>query len=73
MFETAPLLPWLLWAAVTAIETRNETGAARAMLGTGLIAGLIVLAGHFQTALYSFLRWRCLSRYTTDYCCGERW
>lgn len=50
MFETASLLPWFLWAAVTAIET----GAPRAMLGTGLIAGLVVLAGHFQTALYSF-------------------
>jgi len=50
MFETAALLPWLLWAAVTAVET----GAPRAIVGTGLIAGLIVLAGHFQTALYSF-------------------
>jgi len=50
MFETASLLPWFLWAAVNAIET----GAPRAMLGTGLIAGLVVLAGHFQTALYSF-------------------
>ena len=50
MFETASLLPWLLWAALAAIET----GAPRAMAGTGLIAGLIVLAGHFQTALYSF-------------------
>lgn len=50
MFETASLLPWLLWAALTALET----GTPRAMLGTGLIAGLVVLAGHFQTALYSF-------------------
>lgn len=50
MFETAALLPWLLWAAVTAVES----GAPRAIVGTGLIAGLIVLAGHFQTALYSF-------------------
>ena len=50
MFETASLLPWLLWAAIAAIES----GAARDMLAAGLIAGLVVLAGHFQTALYSF-------------------
>ena len=50
MFEAAALLPWLLWSAAVAIET----GTARAMLITGLIAGLIVLAGHFQAALYAF-------------------
>jgi hypothetical protein len=50
MFETAALLPWLLWAAASAIET----GAVRDVLLTGLIAGLVVLAGHFQTALYAF-------------------
>jgi hypothetical protein len=50
MFETAALLPWLLWSALIAIET----GAPSAMLLTGAIAGLLVLAGHFQTALYSF-------------------
>jgi hypothetical protein len=51
MFESAALLPWLLWSALVAIET----GAPREMLLTGAIAGLLVLAGHFQTALYSFL------------------
>ncbi|MGH9557640.1 MAG: hypothetical protein ACRD30_00265, partial [Bryobacteraceae bacterium] len=50
MFETAALLPWLLWSALIAIDT----GAFRAMLLTGLIGGALVLAGHFQTALYSF-------------------
>jgi len=50
MFETAALAPWLLWAALVAIES----GKARAMVVTGGIGGLIVLAGHFQTALYSF-------------------
>ncbi len=50
MFETAALLPWLLWSALIAIET----GAPLAMLLTGSIAALVVLAGHFQTALYSF-------------------
>ena len=50
MFETAALLPWLLWAAALAMET----GAMRDVLLTGLIAGLVILAGHFQTALYAF-------------------
>ena len=50
MFETAALLPWLLWAAASAMES----GAMRDVLLTGLIAGLVVLAGHFQTALYAF-------------------
>ncbi len=50
IFETAALFPWLLWAAALAIET----GAIREMLLTGMIAGLVILAGHFQTALYAF-------------------
>jgi hypothetical protein len=50
IFETAAMLPWLLWSALIAIET----GAPRAMIRTGVIAGVLVLAGHFQTALYSF-------------------
>src|SRR5580698_3189209 len=51
MFETAALLPWLLWSALMALE--SETFAA--LLLPGVIGGLIVLIGHFQTALYSFL------------------
>lgn len=50
MFETAALLPWLLWAALEALES----GTLRTMLVAGLIGGLIILAGHFQTALYCF-------------------
>jgi hypothetical protein len=50
MFETAALLPWLLWAASSAVES----GAIADIVGSGLIAGMLVLAGHFQTALYSF-------------------
>ncbi len=50
MFETAALLPWLLWAALGAIES----GSAPSMALTAGIAGLVVLAGHFQAALYSF-------------------
>jgi len=50
MFETAALFPWMMWAAMKALES----GAARDLAITGLIAGLLVLAGHFQTALYAF-------------------
>jgi hypothetical protein len=50
IFETAALLPWLLWGATVAIET----GATRDILVTGLIAGVLILIGHFQTALYAF-------------------
>jgi hypothetical protein len=47
MFETAALLPWLLWSALLALE-------GGPILLPGLIGGFIVLAGHFQSALYSF-------------------
>src|SRR5580692_7203471 len=50
MFETAALLPWLLWAALRALED----GAMPWILLTGVIGGLVALIGHFQTALYSF-------------------
>jgi len=50
MFETAALLPWLLWSALLALEAETFV----AMLLPGVIGGLIVLVGHFQTALYSF-------------------
>jgi hypothetical protein len=50
MFETAALLPWLLWAAMRALDD----GAVSSLLLAGLIGGLIALIGHFQTALYSF-------------------
>ena len=48
MFETAALFPWLLWSALRALEERS------AFPITGAIGGLIVLIGHFQTALYCF-------------------
>jgi hypothetical protein len=51
MFESAALAPWLLWAGARAIES----GAARDVAMAGLIAGLVILAGHFQCALYAFL------------------
>ena len=46
MFEAAALLPWLLWASMA---------DRRPWLLTGTFAGLIVLAGDFDTALYCFL------------------
>ncbi len=51
MFETAALAPWLLWAADRALEARH----GRAVLLGGFVGGLVILAGHFQTALYAFL------------------
>jgi len=44
-FEAAALLPWLLWASL--LERRY-------WLLTGIFAGLIVLAGDFDAALYCF-------------------
>jgi len=55
MFEAACLLPWLLWTAMSAIETGNR----RYFALTGLFAGLIVLAGHFDAALYCFFALAC--------------
>lgn len=45
MFEAAAWLPWLLWASL--LEKRY-------WLWTGVFAGLIVLTGSFDTALYCF-------------------
>ena len=51
MLQTAAWLPWLLLLFDRAIET----GLLREIVCGGLIAALIVLAGHFQSALYCFL------------------
>jgi hypothetical protein len=56
MFEAAALLPWLLWAALSAVETGKRTYFAL----TGLFAGLIILAGHFDAAAYCFFALACL-------------
>jgi len=50
IFETAALLPWLLWSALVALESDTFVS----MLLPGTIGGLMVLIGHFQSALYSF-------------------
>ena len=50
MVEAAAWLPWLLLAYLAAAES----GRVAALIWAILIAGLIILAGHFQTILYSF-------------------
>ena len=50
MFQGASLFPWLLWSFGRALERDWRLyGAAASLAGAG-----IVLAGHFQTALYCF-------------------
>ena len=50
MFEAAAWLPWLLWASL---------GGRRFWLATGAFAGLIVLTGSFDGALYCFFGLAC--------------
>jgi len=50
MFEAAALLPWLLLC----FELALQQGAVRYGVLCGLVGGSLVLAGHFQNALYSF-------------------
>jgi hypothetical protein len=51
MFQSAAWLPWILLG----LHVAMERGAIRAIAATGLAAGVMFLAGHFQTALYSVL------------------
>jgi hypothetical protein len=51
ILQTAAWLPWILWMFDRAIENGGVRDAAAATL----IAGLAVLAGHFQSVLYCFL------------------
>ena len=51
MFQSAAWLPWILLA----VHIAMETGAIRAMAAGGVAAGVMFLAGHFQTALYALL------------------
>jgi uncharacterized membrane protein (UPF0136 family) len=48
MFQTAALLPWLLWAGLRAVRSIRNVPILL------VVAGCVVLPGHFQTALYSF-------------------
>ncbi len=51
MVEAAAWLPWLILSYLAAQESRRAVHVISAIL----IAALIILAGHFQTILYSFL------------------
>ena len=48
MFQTAALFPWVLWAGRRAMQSSAWLPAL------AIASGLMVLAGHFQTALYAF-------------------
>lgn len=50
MFSAAAWAPWLLWCYLQAMTTNARRWTA---IG-GLFGGCMVLAGHFQTALYAF-------------------
>jgi hypothetical protein len=57
MFEAAAWLPWLLWASL---------GGKRRWLLSGLFAGLIILTGSFDGALYCFFALAC-------FLIGQQW
>jgi hypothetical protein len=48
IFQAAALLPWLLWTGLRAARSLRTLPALL------VVAGCVVLTGHFQTALYSF-------------------
>ena len=48
MFQTAALFPWVLWTGRRAMQSSGWLPAL------AIASGLMVLAGHFQTALYAF-------------------
>jgi hypothetical protein len=52
MFQAAALTPWLLWSARRALREQDRL---RWISAAGLAGSCIVLAGHFQTALYAFV------------------
>lgn len=51
MIQAAAWLPWMLWLFLRALDANT---AVNTVLGI-LVAGHMILAGHFQTILYSFL------------------
>lgn len=50
MFTAASLMPWL----IVCLQRAMDGGAVRFTVLGGLVGGAMILAGHFQTALYSF-------------------
>ncbi|MGH9661377.1 MAG: hypothetical protein ACRD96_22715, partial [Bryobacteraceae bacterium] len=71
IFTAAALLPWLLLAYLRAVEDGSLADVALA----GLAGGLLVLCGHFQTALYSFaaLAMFALSMFALAMAAPRRW
>lgn len=51
LFQSAAWLPWILLG----LHIAMETGAVRTFAATGVAAGVMFLAGHFQTALYALI------------------
>ncbi|MFN0170267.1 MAG: YfhO family protein [Bryobacteraceae bacterium] len=49
MYQTASWLPWLIWILLRAIANPSPLWPLLA----GLVTGMLILAGHFQTALYT--------------------
>jgi hypothetical protein len=56
LFEAAALLPWLLWAALEAVECGGRERFAFA----GLIGGLVMLTGSIDGAAYCFFALACV-------------
>jgi hypothetical protein len=50
-FDAYAWLPWLFWAVLAVTETRRAVYIGQ----LGLVTGLLLLAGHAQTAFYSLL------------------
>jgi hypothetical protein len=50
IFQTAAWLPWLIYGFLKSVETPGVKPVSL----TGLAAGSMILAGHFQTTLYAF-------------------
>jgi Bacterial membrane protein YfhO len=55
IFQAASLLPWLLWTGRRAMDSERWLPAV------GIVAGCLVLTGHFQTALYGFFALACFT------------
>lgn len=50
-FESAALLPWLLWAALEAVES----GSPKFVALSGLMGGVLALAGDFPSTVFSMI------------------
>src|SRR5262249_30059720 len=57
LFESAALLPWLLWLSLEA----GETGRPRWFVAAGLFGGCLVLTGSIDGAAYGFFALICFA------------